>query len=101
MSEPKIQIATDKIVSKNPKVQIRAEAADKFLLFNLENHETLIINETGKFVWESCDGKVSISDIIEKVKSDYEVKNEQIENLENIIMEFIQLLEIKLLVKVN
>ena len=77
---------------KNPGVSIREEMEEdgKYILFNAENEFILVINPTGKYILDSCDGKKSIAAIIEDIKNNYAIDRDL--DLSTIVKEYVSLL---------
>ncbi len=57
---------------KNPDVVLREEDADGALLFNPDTNQIKVINTTGLFVWEKCDGKHNLDEIIASMDEAFE-----------------------------
>lgn len=49
------------------------------LLLNLSNGQYFALNDVGSRVWELCDGRQSVSDIITTVGEEYDAPHEVIE----------------------
>jgi hypothetical protein len=69
-TEQEAQVVIDEamIPMKNPEVTVREEMEEdgKYILFNAENELILVVNPTGKFVFDNCDGKKTVGQIIRK-----------------------------------
>jgi hypothetical protein len=85
-------INLDQIPLKNPKIQIRDESKGKYLLFNSENYEPMIINITGKTIWESCNGERNVKEIINIVKETFLMDKEKERNLDHLVFDFLLIL---------
>jgi hypothetical protein len=57
---------------KNPDVGLREEDTEGGLLFNPDNNEVKILNFTGLFVWQRCDGTRTLSDIVNDLCDNFE-----------------------------
>lgn len=59
---------------KNPEVTIREEMEEdgKYVLFNAENEIVLIINATGRFILEKCNG-ITVGQIVKEIEKAYNV----------------------------
>ena len=65
----------------NPDVVLREEDSDGALLFNPDNNDVKVINNTGLCIWRACDNASSMSEIIAVVKTEFDdVPEEDIEN---------------------
>lgn len=66
-------IENEFIPVKSPDVSIREEIEDdgKYVLFNAENELILMINATGKFILESCDGTKNVKEIIDYIEKSF------------------------------
>lgn len=86
----KKEINEETIPVMNSDVSIREEMEEEgqFVLFNAENDYILVINRTGKFILESCDGKRSIKEIAGLIRSSYEINEEQID-LNHVVIDFV------------
>jgi hypothetical protein len=49
---------------KNPDIVVREESQDGGLLFNPDTNEIKLLNATGLFIWELCDGEREIDAIV-------------------------------------
>jgi len=47
----------------NPDVGLREEDEDGGLLFNPDTNQVKVVNTTGLFIWEKCDGKQNLKEI--------------------------------------
>jgi len=85
------------VLLKNPEVTIKEEMEDdgKYILYNAENELILVINSTGKFILDSCNGKKTIGQIIKDIENHFTIKEDMI--LSKITKEYISnLLKAKL-----
>ncbi len=64
-----ITIENDMIPLQNSQVTIREEMEEdgRYVLFNADNELILVINDTGKFILENCDGSKNIGQIIDEI----------------------------------
>jgi hypothetical protein len=71
--EPEVIVEESMIPLMNPEVTIREEMEEdkKYILFNAENELVLVINPTGKFILDNCDGKKTIGNIIADIKKSF------------------------------
>lgn len=53
------------------------EEYDEALLFNPDNSDILVINSTGYFIWQLCDGKNTKETIINKILDEFDVTAEK------------------------
>jgi len=60
----------------NPKATVREEIEEdgKYILFNAENELILVINTTGKFILDNCNGDKTVCQIIKDLKKAFIVK---------------------------
>lgn len=58
--------------AKNPDVVLREVEEDGGLLFNPDTNSVRILNETGLFVWNMCDGSHDLTSIITAVQAAFE-----------------------------
>lgn len=86
------EIIEGQVFIKNQKIQIRDKARKKYLLYNITNQRNLIIDETGKLIWELCDGKKTVDDIINYIKNNYYLAKGTNDKIEEIIKKFIKVL---------
>ena len=88
--EDEVLISIDEmtILIKNPEVTVRDEVEEdgRYMLFNAENELVLIINATGKFILDNCDGKKKLIQIIEKIKDEFTLKDDM--DLINVVKEY-------------
>lgn len=86
---------------KNSGVTVREEMEEdgKYILFNEENELILVINPTGKFILDSCDGNRSISQIVTELKNAFTVKDDI--DLFSITKEYVSTLLLAKLVKIK
>lgn len=56
----------------NPEVVLREEDRDGALLFNPDTNRIRVLNSTGAFVWNLCDGTRDLSVIVQAVKDGFE-----------------------------
>lgn len=57
---------------RNPDVVLREEDPDGALLFNPDTNQIRVINPTGLFVWNRCDGNHTFPQIISEMKEAFE-----------------------------
>lgn len=67
---------------------IAQKAANEFLLLNMEDGNYYSLNEIGGRIWELCDGKRSVSQVVATLATEYEapcatLQNDVIELLED------------------
>ena len=61
--------------------QVMAQkAARELLLLNMEDGNYYSLNETGGRIWELCDGKRSVSQVVAALAVDYEAPYSTLEN---------------------
>lgn len=77
---------------KNSAVTIREEIEEdgKYILFNAENELILVINPTGRFIFDNCNGEKTIGQIIKDIEDCFTVKKDT--DLATIVKEFILIL---------
>lgn len=53
----------------NPKARsydlVVQESGEEFLIYDLNNHKAIMLNETSAAIWQMCDGKMSVKQITE------------------------------------
>lgn len=57
---------------RNPDVALREEDESGSLLFNPDTGEVLVINDTGRFIWDLCAEGVTMDDIIHEFGEGYD-----------------------------
>jgi hypothetical protein len=57
---------------RNPDVVLREEDEDGGLLFNPDTNQIRVLNHTGLFIWQMCDGSRNLKDIITALHESYE-----------------------------
>jgi hypothetical protein len=64
------------IPMKNPEVTVREEMEEdgKYILFNAENELILVINPTGKFILDNCNGEKPVGQIVRDIENEFTVK---------------------------
>jgi hypothetical protein len=99
--EKLVVIEESMIPIKNPEVTIREEIEEdgKHILFNAENEIILVINPTGKFILEKCNGKRTVGEIIKNIKEVYTL-NEDVD-LTSVVKEYFSTLLLAKLVKLK
>jgi hypothetical protein len=99
--EAKVVIDESMIPMKNPEVTVREEIEEdgKYILFNAENELILVINPTGKFVFDNCDGKKTVGQIVKDIEDEFTVKEDM--DLSFIVKEFVSTLLKAKLVKIK
>jgi hypothetical protein len=64
---------------RNPDVVLREEDAEGGLLFNPDTNQIKVLNETGLFIWQLCDGSRDLTAILIAIHESFdEVPEEQI-----------------------
>ena len=66
------------------------EEGDEALLFNPDNSDVIVINETGCFIWGLCNGRHTEQKMAEKITAVYEVG---IEDAKKDLVEYLKVLE--------
>ncbi len=76
--EEPIVIEESMVPIKGPDVTIREEMEEdgKYMLFNAENELILVINKTGKFILDNCDGKKNVAQLTEAIEENYAVSED-------------------------
>ncbi len=74
--ETPVVIEDTTIPVKNPEITIREEIEEdgRYILFNAENELILVINPTGKFILDNCNGRKSAAQIIRDIEKGFDVK---------------------------
>jgi len=87
-----IVIEESMIPTRNPAVTIREEIEEdgKYVLFNTDNEFILLLNSTGKFIFDNCDGKKSVAQLVGDIKSSFIVGEDL--DLPSVVKEFIGIL---------
>ena len=62
---------SETVYVQNPEVVLHEEDEDGALVFNPDNDNIRVLNQTGRFIWSRCDGKHSISQIVEAVQNGF------------------------------
>lgn len=57
---------------KNPEVALREEDESGSLLFNPDSGEVLVINDTGRFIWDLCENDITVDAIVLEFNKTYE-----------------------------
>lgn len=57
---------------RNPDVVLREEDEDGGLLFNPDTNQIKVINPTGLFIWQRCDGHYGFEQLVAAVMEEYE-----------------------------
>ena len=99
--EKPIAIEESMIPIKNQEVTIREEIEEdgKYVLFNAENELILVINSTGKFILENCNGERTVGDIVKNIQKNFTVKEDM--DLNSIVKEYFSTLLLAKLVKMK
>ncbi len=89
------------VPAKNPEVTVREEMEEdgKYILFNAENELILVINQTGKFILDNCDGEKTVGQIIGDIETDFSLKDDM--DLPSIVKEYLSTLLKAQLVKIK
>jgi Coenzyme PQQ synthesis protein D (PqqD) len=59
---------------------IAQKAASDFLLFNMDNGSYYSLNEVGSRIWELCDGKNSVAQVVATVAAEYDSPGNEVQN---------------------
>jgi methyltransferase-like protein len=99
--EKPIAVEESMIPIKNQEVTIREEIEEdgKYILFNAENELILVINPTGKFILENCNGERTVGDIIKNIRENFTIKEDM--DLTSIVKEYFSTLLLAKLVKIK
>lgn len=65
-------MSTETKYLRNPDVALRDEDVSGSLLFNPDTGEVLVINDTGRFIWDLCAEGITIDRLIEEFNKSYE-----------------------------
>lgn len=57
---------------RNPDVVLREEDEDGGLLFNPDTNQVKVVNPTGLFIWQRCDGQHDFEQLVAAVVEEYE-----------------------------
>ena len=72
-------MCSDTIYVQTPDIALREEDDRGSLLFNPDSGEVLVINDTGRFIWDLCEKATSISKFVEQFNKEYENLPENLE----------------------
>jgi hypothetical protein len=75
---------------RNPDVVTREKSDDGVLLFNPDNSDIKVLNETGMFIWNLCDGSRSIEDIVEAFKAEFDEVPDDVEDQVRTFVDMLQ-----------
>lgn len=56
----------------NPDVVLREEGSDGALIFQPDTNQIKVLNATGLFIWQRCDGNHTLSDLITALLVEFE-----------------------------
>jgi len=59
---------------------IAQKASNEFLLLNMEDGNYYSLNEIGGRIWELCDGKRSVSQVVAALATEYEAPGATLQN---------------------
>lgn len=59
---------------------IAQKAANDFLLFNMDDGNYYSLNEVGGRVWELCDGKHTVAQLVATLAAEYDAPREALQN---------------------
>ncbi len=57
---------------RNPDIALREEDESGSLLFNPDSGEVLVINDTGRFIWDLCEDGATVERIVVEFNRAYE-----------------------------
>ncbi len=57
---------------RNPDIALREEDESGSLLFNPDTGEVLVVNDTGRFIWDLCEKAVTMNEILRRFGEVYE-----------------------------
>ena len=57
---------------KNPDVVLHEEDPDGALVFNPDTDQIRVLNQTGFFIWQSCDGSIGMEGIVSCVRESFD-----------------------------
>ena len=77
MTIDKLKIDLDTCLAINPNLVLRIEDDDCALLFDPDNGRVEMLNSTAVVVWQQLDGKRSVSEIIDRLRSLYDGIDDQ------------------------
>jgi hypothetical protein len=98
----KKQVGLNDVLMKNKNVDLRDETIGKYLLFNLDSLECLVINDSGKRIWDLFENPKTVADVITKIVDSYDLSSLKQNDSKSIIENFITILYCKdLLQRVN
>ena len=67
---------TNPVYKQNKEVIFRHEE-DEAILFNPDNSDIVVINSTGCFIWDLCNGKNSRKDIINSMLKEFDTTTDK------------------------
>ncbi len=65
--------------TRNPDIALREEDESGSLLFNPDTGEVLVINDTGRFIWDLCEKGSTTIKMVERFDKEYENLPENLE----------------------
>jgi len=57
---------------RNPDVALRDEDESGSMLFNPDTGEVLVINDTGRFIWDLCARDITVPEMVQRFHMDYD-----------------------------
>ena len=72
-------MCSNTIYVQNPDIALREEDESGSLLFNPDSGEVLVINDTGRFIWDLCEKGSTTIKMVEQFNKAYENLPENLE----------------------
>jgi len=69
------------LYARNPDVVVKEEDEDGALVFNPDTDRILVLNPTGFFIWQQCDGSRTLAEIVQTVADNFtDIPHDEMEN---------------------
>ncbi len=83
---------SETVFVQNPEVVLHEEDEDGALVFNPDNDNIRVLNQTGHFIWNHCDGKHSVNQIVDAIRNEFsETPAEQLpEHVQEFLKDLLQ-----------
>lgn len=81
-------LTSSPVYIRNPDVVLREEDPDGGLLFNPDTNQIRVLNATGLLVWQLCDGRHAVPDIVAALKQAFDGAPE--DQVTDDVQEFVQ-----------
>jgi|GEM_PF-5493894 len=72
-----------KILNRNPKIEVEDLGDGSLMIYDENKKLTFILNDIMTIIWEKCDGRTTIDEVVDHVKNNFDISEVSAEIIGN------------------